>query len=365
MRILLFILFSTFLSGTFAQTDSVLFIADSAAVAKRKWWQSRDTAYYRKYNDRFVAALYTSYRAFNIQIEQTTANDSLGMSSLDYRADANEVTGVEFNYDKFSVSFGIKSKPPDRSKKGITYYNDFGFSFGASRWLIETSYRSYRGFYDLRTARYDASYTDTSSYYLNPSMRNRSMRAKFFYFDNHERFSYRAAYSCTYRQLRSSVTRVYVMNIYQNKLTADTSLIPYFVRGLYGSNAYLNRLGVTGVSAGGGFAMNIVIMRSLFVNVTFALGVESQWRNYGYFEGRSRTVNYLSLSGDGRFSFGFNTRNFFMTLSSLNDFSSANGSGLKLKTKFLSGAFTIGYRFKVKDPPVMEKVRETKWYKMI
>jgi hypothetical protein len=321
-----------------------------------------DTTWYKKYDDKLVIALYTSYRAYNISFGQSVMADSLGISKPNYRADANQVTGVELNYDKFSVSFGIKSTPPDVKKKGKTDYTAFNFSFGGNRWILETSYRKYKGFYDLNTAKYDTTYRDTTPYFLNPQMQNRSVRAKFLYFFNHEELSYKSAYTCTYRQFKSAYSGVMVGNIYQNVLGTDTSFVSPLLRPFYGHNAYLNHIGTFGISYGGGFSGNLVLWKSVFVNLTFVLGVESQWRTYGYLDGPRKTFNYISISGDARASIGINTRDFFMTVSSLNDFYSTDGFGLKSTTKFLSGAFTIGYRFPIEDPGIVKKFRKTKLY---
>lgn len=322
----------------------------------------KDSNYYYKYDDRLVIALYQSYRSYNILFNSMM--DTTGVSRLNYQADANNVTGIEINYDKFSLSFGIKSTPSDPYRVNTSYSN-FNFSFGGNRWILETSYRKYKGFYEMSTSYIDSTNNNALTYYQDPSFANRSVRAKFFYFFNHRKFSYRAAYSCTYRQSRTALSWAFVGNIYQNTLSSDTSFFHPRYRHLYGSNSDLNRLGIAGISAGAGFSGNIVLLKSLFFNLTFVMGPEVQWRKYGHYYGRSSTLSYLAIAGDARSSIGFNTRNFFMTISSLNDFYVANGRGLELTTKFLSGAFSIGYRFKVKDPKFMQKVRENKFYKML
>lgn len=348
----------------FAQQDTIIHPASSSPGAGSL--PPYDSTYYVKYENDFILALYTSVRSYGITVAQTTAPDTIGRSGLSYKADADEVTGIEINYDKFSLSFGIKSKPPDTKKKGKTSYQDFGFSFGGNRWILETSYRGYKGFYDLNTGRYDTTYADSLPYYNIPSMRNQAIRGKFLYFFNHRKFSYKSGYTCTYRQLKTAFSWVAVSNLYYNRLSADTSFIPHFVRNDYGHNAYLNHLGITAFSAGGGFSGNIVLFKSLFFNMTFVIGPESQWRNYGYYQGRSKTLNYLTLSGDFRTSLGINMKRFFMTISSRTDFGAVHGNGIKLDTKFYSGAFTIGYRFKKEwDPWIVEEFRKTKLYQWL
>ena len=368
MRFILSLISLLTASLCFAQQDSSAASKTPApAAANNDSVKPRyDSTYYVKYENDFILSLYTSVRSYGITASQTTSVDTAGISGLDYKADANEVTGIEINYDKFSVSFGIKSKPPDTKKKGRTSYNDFAFSFGGNRWILETSYRGYKGFYDLNTARYDTTFADSVPFYNIPSMSNQAVRGKFLYFFNHRKFSYKSGYTCTYRQLKSAFSLVAVGNIYYNKLATDTSFIPHFVRDYYGQNAYLNHLGITGLMAGAGFSGNIVLLKSLFFNMTFVAGPESQWRNYGYYQGQSRVLNYITVSGDFRTSLGINMKRFCMTVTSRTEFGATHGNGIKLDTKFYSGAFTIGYRFKKEnDPWVLEKFRRTKLYQLL
>lgn len=319
--------------------------------------------YYRKYSDRLVVALFQSARSYGLEISQTTLTDSLGVSKLNYAADANEVTGIELDYDKLSISFGIKSKPQD-ARKGKTKYSQLGVSFGGNRWRLETALFRYVGFYDKNTYRYDTSYTETSPFFSISDMRSEGIKTKFLYFFNYKKFSFPASYSCTYRQMKTALTWMVSGNFFYNRLSADSSFVPKQVAELYSFNSRLNHLGMTGVSFAAGFSANLVLLRALFANLTFVVGPEMQWRRYGYLDRKDESLAYMTASGDFRAALGYNGRDFFMTLTSLTDFRATNGRGFNVSSKFVSGALTIGYRFKVKDPRFMKTVRESKVYNL-
>lgn len=327
--------------------------------------QDYDTNYYRKYPDRLVVGLYQSYRNYDMSFKQLSSVADSGKSKLDYIADANNVTGISVAYDKFSFSVGFRSTPPqDAANKGKTSYRNFGFGFGGNKWILETAYRSYKGFYDKNTASYDTTFKKTGKYYQNPSMLTETVKAKFVYFVKNKRFSYKAAYVASYRQLKSSFSWVFVGNVLYNSLTTDSSFAPAPVRQYYGSYADLNTLKFFGLSGGAGGTFTLVLWKKIFVNALLTGSIEPQWRTYGHFSGESANRTYVSFAGDFRGSIGWNGKNFYMLVSTINDYSLINSGQLEVTNKFVSGAFTLGYRFKVKEPAFYKKFRETKIYKL-
>ncbi len=326
---------------------------------------SWDTTKYVKYKDRLVVTLYTSWRQFDYSFDQNFTNLDSGKSGAHYNADANSVSGLQLDYDKLSLSLSFKTAASNTALKGNTQYKNFNFSFGGNRWILETSYRDYKGFYDINTSSYDTSFRKGSPYFQNSSMQVQQTKVKFMYFTNYKKFAYKSGYSYTCRQLKSAFSWVYGGNIYYNKHATDSSFFSPLIRSWYDQEAYLNQLNVFGISAGIGASCNIVLFKRFFSNFTFNLYAEPQWRNYHRLDGSTSKLCYLSSSGDARFSFGYNGRNFFIAINSLNDFTYINTSKLTIISKFISGSFSYGYRFKVKSPKIYDKFKATKLYQLI
>jgi hypothetical protein len=330
-------------------------------LAQATW----DTTQYIKYNDRLVIGLFTSWRQFDITFDPVNREADTSGLSHNYVADANSVTGIAVDYDKISFSLGLKTNPDNVAKKGRTTYKNFNFNFGGNKWVTELSYRRYRGFYDKKTALYTKDYTDSMPYYQLPSMVVSQTKVKFLYFENSEGFSYKAAYGNTYRQLKSDWTYIVGGNFYVNKMKTDTSFFPLPVLHLYNADDSLHTVNVVGVSAGLGVGGNLVVFKRFFANAIFILYAEPQWRYYGRTNAPSGNITYLSASGDLRFSVAYNGDRFFISLISFSDFSAINSGALKLSSKFVSGSFNVGYRFKVKTPKFYQKFQETKFYKKL
>lgn len=353
-----FVLLSTFASAQEKQTEA----SDSVSSPGKplKW----DTNYYKKYSERFIVAIYQSARNYHIEMDPQNPLDS-GRSKLNYYADANNVSGIEIDFDKLSVSFGYKTTPPaNEALKGKTTYSNFGLSVGGNKWFAEGSYRKFKGFYDVNTANYDTTYKPGDPYFQNSSMINESAKAKFFYFTNHKKFAYKSAYTCVYRQVKSAASWVLTSNLYYNSLRTDSGFASPLVRKNFDSYADLKGMRMLGVSAGGGFSFNIVLWKALFFNLTGIGNFESQWRKNSWLDGHISNVNYGTMSFDLRGSLGINNKNFFLTLSSLNDVNVYNSGKLLITSTFYSGNFTIGYRFKVKYPSWYKRIQASKIYNM-
>lgn len=325
-----------------------------------------DTNYYRSYEERLVVGLYQSSQNYNLEITQKNFKDTTGKSHINYFADAATVNGLVFSYDKLGFSFSYKTLPMiDSDKKGYTKYRGIGASVGGNKWRLESNFRRYSWFYDLSTSLYDTAYAPEKPYYQNSSMSVMSFKTKFMYFFKYRKFSYRSAYSCNERQLKSALSPVFVANLYFNNTSADTSFIPHFVRPFYGFNADVNGLKTVAYTVGGGVAGTLVIYKRFFLNGMFVLGLESQHSQYHHYNTNvTNRSTYINWAGDFRAALGFNNRNFYIIANIINDFSTYNSGLFNMAANFKGASFTLGYRFKIKEPRFMPAVRNTKIYRI-
>lgn len=325
------------------------------------WW---DSTYYRKYSDRLVISVFQSIRSYGLDISQKLNKDSLGQSKVGYRAEANNITGLELNYDKFNIAFGFKSSAPTNQKaKGDTKYTNLALNVGGDRWILENSYRSYTGFYNTNTAFYDTSFKREGIYTQSPTLKSEAYKTKFLFFTNANKFSFKSAYSCSERQLKSAFTFVLTANIYYNRLNSDSSFIPLPVRHYYDAYQNVNGLNVFAFSIYGGGSFNLVLWKAFFLNLTLIIGPEEQWRTYHYKNEPAKNLFYTSVSGDFRSSIGLNFKKFFVMLTSSSDFSYYNSNVMEYLSKYGCVNFSIGYRFRVNPPKAYRNFQQTKLYK--
>lgn len=342
-------------------------------LSAQKIW---DSTYYVKYKSRLIVSPFFSYRNYNIEVEQYLIKDSLGKSKLNFIAQANTIFGLELNYDKINFSFGFASIPPPNVKQtGKTDHFNIGLNVGGNKWILETGYKRYQGFYNKNTPRYDSAYykwdslsteTDRRGIYTQfPHMVSTSYKMKFLYFTNNKRFSFKSGYSCSYRQIKSSFSWVITANGYYNTLNTDSSFFPKQVQPFYDTHANLRGLNVAAFSVYGGASFNLVLWRAFFMNLTFLAGPEEQWRTYKYTNDTlnyNRTIFYNAVSGDIRGSVGLNFKRWYVSITGCTDFSYYKSGEMMFLSKYFSGAFSLGYRFKVKAPKIYQRFQQTKLY---
>lgn len=326
-----------------------------------------DTLYYIKYKDRLIVSFFQSYRTYGVEISQKLSKDSLGQSKINYLAESNHISGIELNYDKLNIQFGYNSKPPaNQVKKGETQFRNIGFNIGGDRWLIENSYRSYKGFYNNNTGLYDTTFKRTGIYTKQGNLHSELFKTKFLFYTNSNKFSRQAGYTCADRQLKSAFSFVLTANIYYNRLNSDSdsSFIPSPIKKYYDTHQSIYGLNVAAFSVYGGGSFNLVIWKTVFFNMTLMIGPEEQWRTYSYKSNHpTQTLFYTSISGDFRASFGLNYKRFFTLISGTSDYTWYNNNAMDFKSTYKAANFSIGYRFGLKTPKIYKKFQETRLYK--
>jgi hypothetical protein len=347
------------LSAQQIKTSSTELTVEKRAGRKVSSW---DTTRYQKFRSNLIVGLFQTYRNFNNQFKTVKSTDSNAVMQ-NYYAESDLVTGVELNYDKFSLSLGLRSKPQKNSEgKGNTKTASVNFNFGGNTWFVENSFRSFTGFYDASTPLYDSSFRETGTYKYLPNFTNLLFRSKFLFFTNHKRYSFRSNYVCNYRQLKTGGSWIMSANTNFNYLHNDSSFFPAETRDTYRDHATMRGLRVFGISANGGGAFTLVLWRAFFAHVMFILGPEQQWRSYEYLDKPTKNLSYLSVSGDIRGSIGLNFKRAYVLWTTINDFVLYDSSFMALQNKSLTGSFIFGWRFNSRTPEFYKKIQKTKLY---
>lgn len=330
-----------------------------------------DSNYVASYYHRLVLSSYISGRAYDIEIKQTFYPGIDSTSLMRYTAQGNTSWGFGIDWDKISFAYGVKlpSTESDVARKGRSKTRNYALSLNAKKWRLEGSYRDYSGFFDNQTPNFDTSFADTTPYYQDPDLRTREFRLKGIYFRNKKkRFSYAAAYSNTQRQLKSAGSFIWEGNIYRETVSSSRSIIdPLINDTIYGQYNDINKLKIFGITMGPGFSYNLVILKRLFVNATLAYGFGLQIRHTYALDGNPDIVDakFNWNTSDGRFSVGYNGKNFFIYGFGTGDWTIYQISKIHFQKKLGYAGIKLGYRFKFKDNKVTTFIKNNKYYKML
>jgi hypothetical protein len=328
-----------------------------------------DTNYVRRYNDRLAISVFQSQKSFEFDFSQKLVPDDNAISALTYIARSNKVSGISVAYDKISFSIGAKTPVSESeiAKKGTTSYNDYSIAFTSNKYRLEAAYKNYEGFYESHTGRYDSTFNDTTPYFKRPDMRSFLLQVKFFYFFNHKRFSYSASYANTYRQMKSSGSFFAYSDLFYNKIRDPMRFIPPQLDSMYGNYSNLNTIRATGLTLGGGYSFNLIILRTVYFNGTLGLAGQFYQQQTVSSDGRiNSTVLKAGFTGsDLRAALGWNDRNFFASLTFITELSVYNFSKVSVTSRLFSALFSVGYRFPFKEGKWIKKLKENRYYKML
>lgn len=365
-QVIIFILMFSFAT---AEARDLFGNGDPKRDSLRRYRNTVDTNYIRKYPDRFIVTLSECLRAYDIRMRQTMFTDTTGMGEPQLVSNLKWSTGIALDFDKISISFGIGSQPYTNTElltRGKTSYSALSCSFSFYRFRLETSYRKYKGFYDMKLPGYDTIMDSVAVYYQDPDLMARSIRVKAIFVKNKRKFSYNAAYFNTQRQLKSAGSLLLVSNIYDNVYSTTKSIVPDSAQQFYGPYAKMNYVHMQGLSIGPGYSLNIVLFKTLFLNLTLTSGFDFQHRRY-LTSDNSSSANYwkIGAAGDFRAAMGLNGKNMFLSLTYRVDYNSYVMQGMTLETRYHAVDLNWGYRFKLRRGRIYKKLNENKWYQLI
>jgi hypothetical protein len=346
-----------FVSNIHSQSKVVKFA--SLLLASSKW----DSTKYQKFYRVLIVGAFQQFRNFNNEFTQFMNKDSLGISQNNFAAESRLISGISLHYDKFSFSFATKNQPQNFSNgKGNSKTFNIGFNVGDNRWILDSYYRRFIGFYNQNTRNFDSLLFKSGNYYIQPNLSNSIFMNRLLFFTNHKRFSFKSGFGCNYRQLKSSATWVLGASFNVFRLRNDSSFFPIQNRNYYNDFAQLNHFRSINLGAIIGAAGTLVLFKAWFITGHLTIGPEQQWRLYNLPENNQR-ISYISFSGTTRISLGLNLKRFYFlisnsleysnydTKSSMNFFSSTNTQNLSL-----------GWRFHIETPKFYEKFMKTKIY---
>jgi len=335
----------------------VLFNLYTGAFAQQNW----DTTYYVSCKNRLSFGLMVSERSYNIDISADTGT----ATTINYDTEARNAIGFIADFDKLSLKILFKTKEKLNERKGNTRNSNFFIGFGSNKFLIEGSYRFFKGFYDETSGNYIPQFNDSTPYYKSSGMSANLIKAKVYFFNNHKRFAYKSVYSCGFRQLCSSYSGVLSANFMNERIIADSSMIPTLLQNEYGNASDIRGIAHTGFGAGAGLTGTLVFFKRFFANLLFVPSLHAQQRNYKYLKKEGSSGYYATLLLHTRLSIGFNNERFFILVTGTNDRHWIRGKGVNIQPSFISGTFIIGYRFNVTNTGWIQKVRASQVYKKI
>lgn len=241
-------------------------------------------------------------RFTSIDISKT---DSTRVSDINYSSSPRTSIGLSGGYKGYTIGLSVQM-PNDEAtidKYGSTDYTDIQASLYTRTIGTDVYYQSYKGFYLRNPAGFDTAWTDSLSF---PQLNNFALKSLGFnlFYINKKKFSFRAAFGHTERQLKSSGSFLMMFSLRNSKILTPGSIIPDSVAFAFPKIDSLRESGSTLVSLSPGFGLTLV-HNELFFSMAGFLGIGSQFQNFTFIDNKSFSIQ-PSLKFNIRGAFGFN-----------------------------------------------------------
>jgi hypothetical protein len=242
----------------------------------------------------------------------------------------------------FEVTFSVAPKPSSQaiyghSKASDLQLNVLGKSFGL----------------DLFTQHYSGFYFDDSNRPVPPGMPyperpdisvwNTGMNG--IYIFNKNKYSLRAAYNFSERQLQSGGSFLLSGTINTFSLRADSAVYGNNYFPSFGTTGDFVKLDYTTLSVAPGYAHTWVFKNLFFINASLSIGPANHWINYQTSAGSKSDVKLNSFA-DFRVAIGYNSDRFFTGISYIAQARNIKFEQLEFTSTNTTFKMVIGYRFK-------------------
>jgi hypothetical protein len=303
--------------------------------------QSRDDSLRAKYIQRFPDYFFL----WPVIKQRSTSFDVKNQSSqkLTYKPNGNYGLGFGMYIFEigFEVTFSVAPKPSSQAIYGHSNVTDLQVNMLGKNFGLDLFTQHYSGFY----------LTDSNKpvpigtpYPERPDISVWNTGVNGLYIFNKNKYSLRAAYNFSERQLRSGGSFVLTGTVNTFSLRADSAVYGNKYASTFGTTGDFVKLDYTTLSVAPGYAHTLVI-KSFFINASLAIGPANHWLNYQSSAGSKSEITLNSFT-DFRLAFGYNSDRFFTGMSYIAQSRNIKFEQLEFTSTNTIFKMVIGYRFK-------------------
>lgn len=294
--------------------------------------------YIKRFPDYFFIWPVVKQRSTSFDIENLPNKTE----KLSYKPNGNYGLGVGMYIFEigFEVTFSVQPKTSTQYLYGHSRVSDLQANILGKNWGLDLFTQNYNGFY--RTDKNIAVPANTP-YPQRPDISTWNTGINGIYLFNKNKYSIRAAYNFSERQLKSGGSFLLSGTLNTFSLRADSSIYGAKYEPQFGSQNDFKKLDYTTLSIAPGYAYTLVF-KNLFLNSSLSIGPANHWVHYeAYF---SKDLITLNSFVDFRLAVGYNSDRFFSGISFI-----TQARNIKLEQVQFTSANSIfkvvvGYRFR-------------------
>lgn len=241
----------------------------------------------------------------------------------------------------FEVTFSVAPKPSSQQLYGHSSATDLQVNMLGKNFGLDLFTQHYSGFYltdSNRPVPVNTPYPD------RPDISVWNTGVNGIYIFNKNKYSLRAAYNFSERQLRSGGSFILTGTVNTFNLRADSAVYGNKYATSFGATGDFIKLDYTTLSVAPGYAHTFVL-KNFFVNGSLSIGPANHWLHYQSSAAEKSEVTLNSFA-DIRLAFGYNSDRFFSGVSFIAQSRNIKFDQLEFTSTNTIFKMIVGYRFK-------------------
>lgn len=241
----------------------------------------------------------------------------------------------------FEVTFSVQPKASTQYFYGHSRVSDLQANILGKNWGLDIFTQNYNGFY--RTDK-NISVPANIPYPQRPDISTWNTGVNGIYVFNKNKYSLRAAYNFSERQMKSGGSFLLSGTVNTFSLRADSAIYGTKYESKFGAQADFSKLDYTTISVAPGYAHTFVF-KNLFFNGSLSVGPANHWVHY---QSRIASKNEITLNSfvDFRLAIGYNSDRFFSGISFITQARNIKFEQVQFTSANSIFKMVIGYRFR-------------------
>jgi hypothetical protein len=293
----------------------------------------KDSNYIETYYKDLIIRLYSGEKTHSLEL-----SDQSTPYRLKYLPNGYFNIGAGVNFRSFGISLATKIpifqnsviKHGETKRLGIQSYIYTG------KFAVDILASFLNGYYLNNSFSHLKTYTRNKEY-QRPDISSANFGVSLNYIFNNSRFSYRAAFSDTERQLKSAGSFLAGGSIFSYQTRADSSIVPREIdRKYFIKSRDISKSGVLAINANLGYAYSLIFLKNGIFTLSYIMGSGIQDNSIDREFANGVNKWRFSINHSGRLGVGYRFNRYFVRLSMIrttqytslkyNDLSVVNGT---------------------------------------
>ena len=325
------------ISGTGLQAS---LLSDSVSVSP--------ITYKESYKGQLGLYVYGISKFSNFQLKE---NGQKNDSTLKYHPNNNFNLGLGFSYKwlGLGIAFNLPFINNDNSLKGKTSSLDLQLDLYSRRLFMNGNLQVYQGYYWSNPETFYSDWDTEDSLVVRPDVTTVTLGFNGVYIFNHEKFSFKAAYQFTERQVKSAGSMLLGFRFSLYAIGADSALVPAELHPFYPNSTEIGSLSSISLGAAFGYTHTFIVGKYFFVNGLFMFGLNNQVIAANDIAGEQiSSAAKISTNVTFRTSIGFNKpKSYYGMAFNVDSFLLRDANSTELSYSFGKFRIYYGRRFSV------------------